>query len=496
MSEGDGGKKPADASSPAVETQLSAAMVGAMNAARHASEAAALETQRDALSKALSEVINVREFIGRPEEILGNPSTKHGEIAEVVEVGVRNAFDYVNQVEPTAGFPRSRIAPEDIVLDGANVQMKTINGVNKGLDHVLEHMNKNPGFGRDESFYLIPKDQLATIQRVLAGDTTGLKASTVEAIRAKVAEIEQLSGKPFDEAVKASSTTYAQVQQGAVLKTLDEVDEELHAKNAEREQEIVDEHAPSLGGAMKAAAGGAAVGGVFGFVGSSANKYFKEGKNVFKGDFDAKDWKDVGLDTAKGAAVGGVSAGAIYVLTNFAGTSAPVAGAFVGAVRGISVLLPSYMSGEIDAPAFVDQALFTCTDVSVTTMFAVAGQTAIPVPILGALIGSIAGKMVTTIVSNASKELQDAVQKKLEDNLATLSAEHRKALEELRAEFLPKTRMVEFVFSTEANAQCIRLSAHLARMHGIPEREILKDEIDVLAFLTAGGPSGQVPGRA
>lgn len=491
-----GSKKQENASNPAGEAQLSAAMVGAMNAARHASEAAAIETQRDALSKALSEVINVREFVGRPEEILGNPDTKHGEIAEVVEVGVRNAFDYVTQLTPTAELASNRTAPEDIVLNGVDVQMKTINGVNKGLDHVLKHMSKYPEFGRDESFYLIPKDQLATIQRVLAGDTAGLKSSTVDAIKEKVAEIERLSGKPFDEVVKASSTTYAQVQQGAVHKTLDDVEEELYEKNDEREQEIVDEHAPSLGGALKAAAGGAAVGGAFGFVGSAANKYFKEGKNLFKGDFSNQDWKDVGLDTAKGAAVGGVSAGVIYVLTNFVGTSAPVAGAFVGAVRGIAVLLPSYTSGEIDAPAFVDQALFLCTDVSVATMFAVAGQTAIPVPILGALIGSIAGKMVTTIVSNASKELQDAVQKKLEDNLAALSAEHRKALEELRAEFLPKARMVEFVFSTEANAQCIRLSTHLARMHGIPEREILKDEIDVLAFLTAGGPSGQVPGRA
>jgi len=496
MSAGEGGKMPANASSASVETQLSAAMVDALNSARHASEAAAIEVQRDALSKALSEVINVREFIGRPEEILGNPDTKHGEIAEVAEVGVRNARDYVTQQTPTAEVASSRTAPEDIVLNGVDVQMKTINGVNKGLDHVLKHMNKYPEFGRDESFYLIPKDQLATIRRVLAGDTTGLKSSTVEAIKAKVAEIEKLSGKPFDEVVKASSTTYAQVQQGAVHKTLDDVEMELHDKNDEREQEIVDEHAPSLGGALKAAAGGAAVGGAFGFVGSAANKYFKEGKNLFKGDFSTQDWTDVGLDTAKGAAVGGVSAGAIYVLTNFVGTAAPVAGAFVGAVRGISVLLPSYTSGEIDAPAFVDQALFICTDVSVAAMFAVAGQTAIPVLILGALIGSIAGKMVTTIVSNASKDLQDAVQKKLEDNLATLSDAHRKALEELRAEFLPKARMVEFAFSTEANAQCIRLSAHLARMHGIPESQILKDEIDVLAFLTADGPSGQVPGRA
>lgn len=496
MSADESGEKPANRSTAAVETQMSAAMVDAMNSARHASEAAAIDVQRDALSKALSEVINVREFIGRPDDILGNPDTKHGEVAEVAEVGIRNAFDYVTQQTPTAELASNRTAPEDIVLNGVDVQMKTINGVNKGLDHVLKHMNKYPEFGRDESFYLIPKDQLATIQRVLAGDTVGLKSSTVEAIKAKVAEIEQLSGKPFDEVVKASSTTYAQVQQGAVHKTLDDVEKDLHEKNDEREHEIVDEHAPSFGGALKAAAGGAAVGGAFGFVGGSANKYFKEGKNLFKGEFSTQDWRDVGLDTAKGAAVGGVSAGVIYVLTNFVGTSAPVAGAFVGAVRGIAMLLPSYTSGEIDAPAFVDQALFLCTDVSVATMFAVAGQTAIPVPILGALIGSIAGKMVTTIVSDASKELQDAVRKKLQDNLAALSTEHRKGLEELRAEFLPKARMVEFVFSTDANAQCIRLSAHLARMHGIPEREILRDEIDVLAFLTAGGPRGQVNGRA
>jgi hypothetical protein len=478
-------EQPHDARRVSLQGQMSALLVDLMNALRSASEEDALEIQRDSLAKGLSELVNVREFIGTPESILGSASTKHGEIAEVMEVGLRNARDYVAQMEPTADVAPSRIAPEDIVLNGIDVQMKTINGTNNSLRHVLGHMDKYENFGRDESFYLIPKDQHAIVERVLRGDHKGLNKATVAAIQRKIEEIERLSGKPFDEVVRPASTTYAEVQQGQVHDTLDRAEDELCDENVRREQEIVDEHAPSLTGAAKAAAAGAAMSGAFAFVGSAANKYFKEEKNLFRGDFDADDWRDVGVDTRKAAVVGGISAAAIYGLTNFAGTAAPVAGAFVGAARGIAAILPDYVKGDISPSAFVDQALFLCTDVSITTMFTVAGQCVIPLPVAGALVGTLAGKFVSVLIGNTSKDLQDALAKRLEDNLGALGEEHRLALDALHAEFLPKLQLSEFAFASASNLRCLGLSVSLARMHGVPEEQILKSPAEVVAFLQA-----------
>ena len=56
-----------------------------------------LEGQDLAFAKAVEQISKVRDFVGSPEHILGSNLTKHGEIAEQVEVGVRNARDFLRQ---------------------------------------------------------------------------------------------------------------------------------------------------------------------------------------------------------------------------------------------------------------------------------------------------------------------------------------------------------------------------------------------------------------
>ena len=60
---------------------------------------------------AMREMQVVRDFVGSPDSIIGNPATKHGEIAEQVHVGVRRAVDALYSRAPTAtfdGVPTSR----------------------------------------------------------------------------------------------------------------------------------------------------------------------------------------------------------------------------------------------------------------------------------------------------------------------------------------------------------------------------------------------------
>ncbi|MCP6629314.1 hypothetical protein NL507_29360, partial [Klebsiella pneumoniae] len=106
------------------------------------------------------------------------------------------------------------------------------------------------------------------------------------------------------------------------------------------------------------------------------------GKNIFRGEFDTEDWQDVGLDTLKGAAIGGVSAGAIYTLTNYASMGAPFASALVTATKGVASLTMSYQRGEIDLDEFTDLGLIVCAESAIVGAMTIAGQTLIPVPVL------------------------------------------------------------------------------------------------------------------
>ena len=466
-----------------VTDQVAASVVDASNKARIAAEVAKLAAQEEAMGQAVAEVQNIIEFIGTPSEILGSIDTKHGEIAEVMQVGVTRARDVLVQVAPSATDASHRMAPEDYFMNGTPVQSKFINGANKTLDHVISHMDKYPDFGRDGSFYHVPRDQYERLARIRAGDTEGVNARSVKAALKKIEEIERLSGKPFEEVVQPSISTYQEVQLGNAHESIEGHLEDLHSENEKLEQVIRDDHKPSFAGGLKAAGTAVVVSGTLTFGVKVAGKYFKDGKNVFRGEFSEEDWNEVGLDTAKGAVTGGVTGAAVYAMTNCAGMSAPVAGAFVSAAAGVASLGKRHQEGKLSVDGLVDDSLLICTDVAVVAMFSAAGQAVIPIPILGALIGSFAGKAAFDLLGDYSAAAQAQVEARLEANRAALTKAHQRQLDALKAKFLPVQSMTAFAFDLDCNAGLLESSIALARIHKVPKQLILKNEQDVLAFL-------------
>lgn len=61
-----------------------------------------LDGQDRAFASALVELDWVRDKVGSPEHILGSDKTKHGEIAEIAEVGIRRARDVLRERSPNA----------------------------------------------------------------------------------------------------------------------------------------------------------------------------------------------------------------------------------------------------------------------------------------------------------------------------------------------------------------------------------------------------------
>ncbi|MGD1903027.1 MAG: hypothetical protein ACFB9N_12410 [Geitlerinemataceae cyanobacterium] len=473
-------------------TQIVGSAVAEANQQRLAELQASLNSQDRALADALKQIAGVREFIGMPDRILGSSATKHGEIAEQVEVGIRNARDLVDRQPPTATFEGvGRTAPADYSIDGVEVQSKFINGATKGLNHVLDHMRKYDDFGRDGSYYHLPRDQYEVFQKVSNGESVpGLHSRTARSIQQKIQEIEQTSGKPFGAVVKPGVSSYAEVQQGEVQKTLDSHEEDIRDRNTERRAAIELEHQPSFDEMAQVALKGAAFGAVLKTGFKFVEKVTQENKNPFEGQFTTSDWRELGIAAVEGGATGGISGATIYGLTNFAGLSAPLAGAILSAGYSVASLVRRYRQGEIDMNEFFELGRLACAESAMVAIGAAAGQALIPIPVLGTVIGTIASRMVMHFSKQYLGDRVPDLQRELDDYYDRVTADidrtYAKVVASIMVEFRKLGDLTDAAFDRSKN-EALRLQASidLARAYEVPEAAIIHTTEELDDFMKA-----------
>lgn len=453
-------------------------------------------TQHDInLIKALKYVDNVRAFISKPNEILGSELTKHGEIAEQIDVNINNARCVLNGLKERFTFDGvGRTAPEDY-LDGVQaVQSKFYNGLNNTLKAVLEHKEKYQYFGSDgESYYSIPKDYYETIQKIINGDNVdNIHSRTIETAKKLIKEIENETNRPFNDVVKPSISDYSDVQLGKVNETLDreqdllnnkaEANKETSKNNAEQNKaKAIDNSAPSVTEAAKVTVIAASVSGGISLVMSAAKKK-REGKNI--NQFTSDDWKDVGIDTGKGVVKGGVSGLSIYTLTNFAKTPAPLASAYVSATFGIVNLAKQYKNGDITSSEFIENSQLICMDSAVSAIGAGLGSVIIPVPVLGAVVGSIVANTMSSIskdyLGKEEQELISDYNRKYMIEIDKLDKEHEFILSKIMQQYYMLGEITNMAFDFKLNSKLrFEKSIELARLYNVNEDEILKNKSDI-----------------
>ncbi|QIZ77715.1 hypothetical protein [Ferrimonas lipolytica] len=458
----------------------------AANLLRQQAEQQALNAQQTAFAQAQQQVEQVRQFVGSPENILGSELTKHGEIAEQVEIGVRNARAIMDgEATPGTFEGVGRLAPEDYLLDGAQVQSKFINGASNNLTHVLDHMDKYQDFGRDGSFYHIPKDHYANIEKVMNGDVPeGMHSRTVSAIRSKIDEIEAQSGRPFTEVVKPGLSDYSEVQQGQVHNTLEGHDADLAQRHEQQSAEIQQQHQASWQeGAQVAVVAGAVAGGIC--FGTQLYAKYREGKNPFKGDLSRDEWREIGIETAKGTAGGAVTGAAIYGLTNYASMSAPLAASVVSAVKGVGSLALDYQQGRIDGEQFVEMGLAVCADSAIVGVASVAGQALIPIPVVGAVIGSMAGKLLADFATGKTKALAQQAAAEMKAFIAQLDAKYRDLIAQIENAFAKLGALTQAAFDPANNQRLVETSLELARAYGVKESALIRTHAELDEFILA-----------
>ena len=467
--------------------------MGKLDAAGRAGELRnALASQDRAFLVANREMQAVRDFVGTPENILGSVNTKHGEIAEQVNVAIGRARDVLSGNAPASTFEGvSRTSPVDYVRDGAGAQAKYYNGLQNSLGGVSEHANRYTGFAGGEGIYDIPRDQYEQLgQLSRTGHTDGLSDNSANAIRGRLDALEQQTGRSADDLLRPGDATYREAQQGRVHETIRDRESELSRTNEELKEAARTEHGPSLSGLGKAAAAAiaAAVGGGVVLAQGIWVKY-REGKNPFKGEFTLEDWRDVGVPGVQGAGGGAVAGGGVYLLTNSARFSAPAAGAVVSGLMGIGSLLRQYHAGEISGHEFVGMSQMVAMDAAIVGLASATGQVLIPVPVVGALVGSVAGKFVANVITETLGESEAELIAHLrayeQSALAQLDKAYREHIRRLDAYFGSLERLAAFAFDSDVNLDLrLNLSIRFAERVGVPDELILRTTDDLDEFMT------------
>lgn len=472
-----------DSKSSVVRDQIVGVAVKHLNEVRESSKEAALNAQETLLEKAFEQVDGARAWLVDPSKLLGSEGAKHGEFAEIVEVQIRNAYSIVDGNDPVATFEgTTRTGAADFFVDGQAFQSKFYGNISQGLRAFVEHLEKYPNMAEDGGL-MFPSDKYETVMRVVNGEETELADNSQRAIREWAGKIEELTGRKFEEAVTPSVSTYSDVQLGVAHDTLDSHEAELEDINSDRQEQIELDHGPSLAGVAQAAAVAGAVSGVI-TTGMALYTKARKGKNVFRGEFTTDDWKDVGFAGAKGFGAGAVTGGAIYGLTNYAGMAAPFAAAVVSAGKGLATLTNEYMAGEISSEEYFDLGMCLCAESAIVGLATAAGQTIIPIPVLGGIIGSISGKMMLQLAQGLDAKHMESLRAEMDSFLASLDKTYQRVVDEINAEFDKLGKLTDAAFDFDLNYQlALSASVDLAIAYGVPEEKILRSVNDVDDFM-------------
>lgn len=126
-----------------------------------------------------------------------------------------------------------------------------------------------------------------------------------------------------------------------------------------------------------------------------------------------------------------------------------------------------------------------CVEVSVSALSSAIGQAVIPIPVLGAVIGNVAGTFLYEIAKdNLNKNEQDLITKylkELKEYDTYLEKKLRNYIKELDVRMKEFYRLLEMAFSPDYEI-AFQGAVKQARYLGAPEEKILTNEKKIDAY--------------
>ena len=411
----------------------------------------------------------------------------HGFIAEFAEAGIVNARRAFEGLNPIVKVLNDN-GPADLLIGRNTIQMKFYNNLRDELAQSFHYSAKMR--------MMFPKDHVLVFEKIMAGskevELNGKRLSIkqITDIRQIINDITESKGlTSYKSWMKSSVLNYDDAQKNSINSLLDSEQKNIYKTVRLKQQElnkkrlVAQKHAlPNLKEANKVARNAAFLQGGLALMSSVYGKY-KEGKNIF--EFEQSDWLDCGLDTAEGVIKGAISGYSIYGLTNILGISAPNASALVMATYGMIDVVLRFRSSEITQDELMNLLTLNVIDASFATIGACVGQTMIPFPILGAVLGSITSSIIWEIGKGILNEREQNIIQDYRENLnsyiKTLDENYLVIYNEIIEKYKKLGEIQEYSFDLSINTKLrFEYSIEMAESLEIEDNKILHDlsEID------------------
>ena len=410
----------------------------------------------------------------------GGGNGMHGFLAEAAEAGIENARNLVRGLDASCKWINDN-GPADLLRNGMEIQQKFVRaGGHFGLEAVKEHLEKYPDFLKNGGKYQLPKDFYQELRKLLAmsQEEAAKEPASTYRLWKWVQEFFAQNGITPDD-LEPAVLDYSAVQKGKIDETVKSEEQNIRNKDQHSRDAAYEASKPTLKqGAQAAAVGAAAEGGMAFCLGIMKKR--KKGKHL--AEFTEEDWKEVGIDTAKGTAKGGIRGTAIYAMTNFTVTPAAVANALVTAAFGVAAQAYQLQQGNITQEDFIVNSEVICLDVSVSAAASLLGQTLIPVPALGAIIGNVAGMFMYQIAKDHLSEKEQNLIRNYRKSFTVLNkmlqARYHQLAAQLKKELARYSSMLELAFDRDVNI-AFDGSIALADYIGVAHDRILHNKSDI-----------------
>ncbi len=473
-----------------VQEQAVASWVSYLNQLRIDNLLSVLSRQDEHLRDALTSVDEAVRKIDL-EVVAANRGGQHGMhgfIAEIAEVGIGNARKQIRGHEAVYQWIDDN-GPVDLMRGSVEIQQKFVAaGGRFSLGAIAEHFQKYPEYVRNGGKYQIPRDHFEVIQRLhaLSPEEAGKllsRSGDGPSLRdwQRVQAFFQAGSVGF-ESLEPSALGYNEVQRDVYTSTMAAEKDLLRTTDRSLRDAAYQRSRPTLREGGTAALTAAATAGGTAFALAVAAKR-REGKQI--NEFSERDWIDLAGETASGFGKGGVRGLSIYALTNFTATSAAVAGSIVTASFGIAEQANKLRRDQIDELEFIENSELIALQAAVRALSSFVGQALIPIPVLGAVIGTTVGAVMYKAAASSLTKREAALIERYLDEQRTLdeqlAAEYQAILEKLDQSISDYFGLLERAFAPDVQVALVG-SVELAVGLGVASDEILDSEEKVDAY--------------
>lgn len=441
----------------------------------------ALNTLRESMNKIQKEVIH--NGLGR-----GGKKGMHGFIAEIAEVGVGNARQQIVGKAPNYIWINDN-GPSDLIKDGVLIQQKFVNSGNHlSLQAIQKHLQQYPDYLKNGGKYQIPEDHYKKIVYLLnlsEKEANKIPTSSGDFSLKQWKEVNDFFNKgevPLKK-IEPSILKYKEVQHDEIEKTFRLERGSLRAKDKEIRKEAYIKSKPTFQQGVQATILSAGVEGSV-VLAQRIYEVRKSGKKITQ--FSEEDWMSILKDSGYSTIKGGVRGATIYTLTNYTATPAFVASAMVTTSFSVAEQANGLRKGRITEEEFLLNTEVVCLETSISALSSFIGQAAIPIPILGAVIGNTVGM----IMYNSTKGILSEYEQRLIVEYCSEIEEVSKALDEQYALLVLKLQneledyfeLLDDAFSVGFN-DAFEGSIKLARFLGVDNSDLVKNEKEIDDFI-------------